>query len=329
MTDIAFEDNNPDRGSSSSPVTGYLSRITNGSTSARLEIANTGTDTINFYYRTPGETIYKLIQVSPSASEEFYFKLTTALTIEYYFTGSGGIARISVVSYSAYGSAPEPVTCLTVSGPSGTSDVPIVWDVSAGTSIGDTIVMMRYINTGDNTANFYVRSIDETDFHLYQINPQTSTDREIKLTESLTIEGYLSDETTVQIQVIKTTVTTTIPLTDVTSRLQSLGFSSDNITEAEIRMCLDDITAEVEEAATMYELISTNTISASPIRSAAKALVIRRGTLAQCLSVLRNIGATRGLTSDMIIMSNETASAYNAEYKASLENMNNGYKIGV
>ncbi len=319
MSTIAFQDNVPG-GSSGSPKTGYLAGIINsGSTDAQLSILNIGEEATNFYFRKPSTTDYSPITILPDASEEFWLSLTSTRTIEYYF--DAGAIQLSVVDFKTYGSSAAPVTAFTDAAPGGSSASPKTGDVSV-VSAGTTIATFRFTNTGDFPMNMGVRKTGTTDYNLLVILPQTSTERRIALTASRTIEYYF-DAGAIKTEVVDSQITTTIPLTDVTSWLTMLGYTAD-LTSAQVQLCLDDITPEVNVAAARYVLMANQTVN-----SALKNRTILKGVVAQALFILRNRGAASGLAQDRIIMAAETANQYQMEYEKTINNMTNGLNLGA
>lgn len=323
MSTIAFQDNIPG-GSSGSPKTGYLAGIiTSGSTDVQLSLSNIGEEATNFYFRKPGTTDYSLIIILPDVSEEFWLSLTSTRTIEYYFDAS--IIQLSVVDFKTYGSSAAPVTAFTDAVSGGSAVSPKTGDVSV-VSAGTTIGTFRFTNTGEFPMNLYVRQIGTTNFDLLQILPQTSTERRIALTAARTIEYYF-DAGALKAEIVDSQITTTIPLTDVTSWLTMHGYTisaSGDFTTAEVQLCLDQITAEVTMAATRYALIALQTLNAS-----FKNHIILKGTVAQALYALRGKSGAQGLRAEAIQVNSPTADMYMGEYKSYIERLMSGIFYGA
>jgi hypothetical protein len=150
-------------------------------------------------------------------------------------------------------------------------------------------------------------------------------DLKLSLTAARTFEYYF-DASSLQVDVayfFGTGLSSTVSLSDVEAWITMLGYTiGTHLTSAEVQLCLDKVTAEVVTAATRYGLIASQTLDAT-----FKNHTILNGSVAQALYVLRNVGATRGLTSDMVIISTETADRYNAEYKEELDTIKSG--IGI
>jgi hypothetical protein len=154
-----------------------------------------------------------------------------------------------------------------------------------------------------------------------------SVDLKLTLTAARIFEYYF-DAGALQVDVTYfwgTGLSSSVSLSDVTAWITMLGYTvsaTGHLTSAEVQLCLDKVTAEVTTAATRYALIAMQTLDAT-----FKNHTILNGSVTQALYVLRNVGATRGLTSDMIIISTETADRYNAEYKEEIEIIKQGFGV--
>ncbi len=215
----------------------------------------------------------------------------------------------------------------TDSSPSGDATTPKIGDLSSVVTAGSTDLVAILTNTGDMPMNLYWRKTGTVPYYLLTIVPQVSVEQWISLTAARTFEYYF-DASTLQVDVayfFGTGLSSSVSLSDVTAWITMLGYTvsaTGHLTSAEVQLCLDKITAEVNTAATRYGLIASQTLDATY-----KNHTILNGSVAQALYVLRNVGATRGLTSDMIIISTETADRYNAEYKEEFDKINSG--IGI
>jgi len=316
MSTVAFTDNIP----AATAKTGYLSGIIpSGSTDARLSVTDTGDVATNFYYRTPGQTVWTLITLTPSSSEEFWFVLTSVRTIEYYF--DAGIIQLSVVDYKTFGSSSAPTTVFTDSTPGGTSGSPKTGDVSSGVSVGSTIGTFLFTNTGDVPTVFNVRKTGTTTYDQFVLNPMTSTERRIALTSARTIEYYF-DASTITVKVVEAVATTTISLTDAESWLTMYGYivgDSGDITSAQVRLCLDKATSEVNIAARKYTLLSLRSID-----SERKNTIIHDGTIAHSLRAMENKGASRGLEQQSQRVSDSERNYILSDYKLAIMKLEAG-----
>lgn len=213
--------------------------------------------------------------------------------------------------------------------PGGDSTTPKTGSLTAVVTAGSTNASLRITNTGGDLCNFYWRDTGTSTWFLAQPSPGTSIDIGVSLTAARTFEYYF-DFSTLRVDVISFSsggLPTTIGLTDITAWLVMHGYtvaSDGNLTSAEVQLCLDDVTVEVDMAAGRYLLIASQAINTTY-----KNQMILKGTVAQALYVLRNVGATRGLTSDMIIISNETADRYKAQYDEAITNMKSGLNLGA
>ncbi len=221
------------------------------------------------------------------------------------------------------------ISGFTDSTPSGDASSPKTGDLSSAISAGSTEANIRITNTGDFPCFLNWRNIGDTDYNPKFLNPFDSADIWISLTAARTFEYYFDAG------VLKVDVTyffgsvgiSTVTVTDVTNWLTMHGYTisaSSDLTSAEVQLCIDEITAEVTMAVTRYALIASQTLNSS-----FKNHVILKGTVAQALYALRNVGATRGLTSDMIIISTETADRYYAVYKEEIERISQGTYYGA
>jgi len=213
--------------------------------------------------------------------------------------------------------------------PGGDSTTPKTGDLSSAITAGSSSATIRITNTGDDLCNFYYRDTGTTTYFLSQLAPGTSTDVGIALTSARTFEYYF-DAGALKVDVITfsgTAASSPASLADITSWLVMHEYTvaaNGHLTSAEVQLCLDDIAAEIDMAATRYALIASQTLN-----EAYKKKITIKGTVAQALYVLRNVGATRGLTSDMVIISNETADRYKAEYDEAIVNMKSGLNLGA
>ena len=145
-----------------------------------------------------------------------------------------------------------------------------------------------------------------------------------------TIDYYVEGGGSVECWVVDYGGSGAVPLLTVDTVIEwieMLGYTvnaTGNITSAQVQLCLDSVTADITDAANQFALLrlfATNTSKKNE-----KTL---KGAVALTLSVLRNKGANRGLTSDMIIISNETADKFQAEYDKAIDDLTNGRNIGA
>ena len=213
--------------------------------------------------------------------------------------------------------------------PGGDATTPKTGDLSSAITVGSKEANIRITNTGDWPCNLNWRNIGDTVFTPKSILPNDSADIWISLTVSRTFEYYF-DAGALQVDVtyfFGSAGISEVTVTDVTAWLTMHGYTigaSGDLTSDEVQLCLTEIIAEVTMATTRYALIASQTLSA-----AFKSHVILKGTVAQALYALRNVGATRGLTSDMIIISTETADRYYAVYKEEIERISQGTYYGA
>lgn len=110
-----------------------------------------------------------------------------------------------------------------------------------------------------------------------------------------------------------------VTYTEIRTTLLDSAYSTTDISDATITEYITIITAEVDNAANRHEAISGVTLP-----TAIKNNAIKYGSLAMTLYGLRTKGSTRGLTSDMTIISNETADRYQAKYREMLDDIRKG-----
>jgi hypothetical protein len=211
--------------------------------------------------------------------------------------------------------------------PGGDATTPKIGDLSGVVTAGSTNADLRITNTGDYPCSFNWRDTGTTTWYQESLLPLQSVDKKLALTAARTFE-YFFDASSLQVDVTYfwgTGLSSTVSLSDVTAWITMLGYTvseTGHLTSAEVQLCLNKVTAEVNTASTRYALIAMQTLDATLKNS-----TILTGSVAQALYVLRNVGATRGLTSDMIIISTETADRYNADYIQNLETIKQGFGV--
>lgn len=160
-----------------------------------------------------------------------------------------------------------------------------------------------------------------------------SAERYLALTVARTFEYYF-DTGTIKCEVIDFFGTGLTPAgitsTDVAAWLTMHGYTvgsgagTYNLTTAEVQLCLDSITAQVNVAATRW-----NRIAGYPLNQALLNDITLRGSVAQALYTLRNKGAASGLVQERVIIAETTAIKYQAEYERYIDDMTHGWNLGA
>lgn len=203
------------------------------------------------------------------------------------------------------------------------------FDLSAAVASGSTYAYILFQNINEFPVRIhYGQTGTSEDIPLSLAPGDYTTPIKITLTSARTVLAYIEGGGSATVWVESYGGTglspTSVLVSDIRTTLLDSGYSTSDISDNAIQGYIDIINAEVTDAATRHANIAGFTLNTS-----IKTNAIKMGALAQTLYSLRTKGALRGLTSDMIIISNETADRYNAKYQEILAGIESGIKYGA
>lgn len=209
---------------------------------------------------------------------------------------------------------------------SGTAHNATTWTsvaLSAVVTEGSNIVGIRFLNTDPGEQPLWVhhRKTGSSDDWQNYLLEKSSIDVTIALTTARTFDYYV-ESGKVDIYVVDfsgtTMVSSSVTADDVRTPWLS-GHDSTEISDAELTTCISKVTIEVNKAAQRHANIA-NVALDTDIKN--YAIII--GAASKALPILRERGASKGLSSDMIVISNETAERYRNDYERMLDRMMSG-----